>query len=208
MFQQERRQAAINIFCLHDLHQTLDEEGLQLFLALPILDHCGVPCRMHHDIEYYASKHGWLKCGHPLKDTLRLCHAFEIFYLTASDRLMKDEDDPEMVRDLVKFLSYACCKEHEDNFPNPEALEWKLLDHGISSLGEIQAQWFGISLFPVQQQRRNCGVPIRSMVGPSLWGIRSSPAPGQLIRKALAASVAAYRVSLTCLGDSGCTPPL
>lgn len=127
MFQQSLRQAVINIFGFHDLHDNLDEEHLQLFLTLPILDPCGTPCCMHPNSEYYGSDYGWPRCRQPLKSTQELCHIFQHFYLTAGDRLMREEHDHIMVKELVSFLLHACCEKHENKFVNVEEVAWRLL---------------------------------------------------------------------------------
>ncbi|KAK4502829.1 hypothetical protein PRZ48_006255 [Zasmidium cellare] len=127
MLENQPLQGARNIFGLHGLHETLDPARLQLFLTLPILDHYGIPCCMHHT-RGYATHYGWPSCSRPLKDTLRLCTAFNNFYLMAGDPAMRDAHDPHMINALVKFFHHACCEKHEGDFADAEDLAWRLLD--------------------------------------------------------------------------------
>lgn len=124
IFETIHRQSALNLFGYYDLHRDLDEDRLQLFLTLPILDHCGLPCCMHHE----DTGPEIVRCRRVLKDTHKLCNAFQRLLLTTGDPLLKD-DDPELVKELTTFILNACCEEHETKSNDAEWLAERLSDN-------------------------------------------------------------------------------
>lgn len=113
MYEQSNRQAAHNLFGFYELHETLDDAAIELFLTLPVLKADGIPCCAYvEDSPYRDEVDGSNKCGRVLKDNLKICNAFQHFHFKASDPVTRNHD-PELLKELTTFLLHAYCEEHE-----------------------------------------------------------------------------------------------